>query len=170
MSDTEKQGSADKKRRIRGPAPPGRAGSAASEVGERFADGVRAFGGWIRRDTLSFGLLIASIALAIAFFVLLGDLEPPKRRDQVPLSEVTKLTKDRDVESATLLDEYSQVIVHTKDGRTEYANYPGSDAETSQLVTDLTRSGATVTIDPQSSVPAKQITVQFLIPILLLVC
>jgi cell division protease FtsH len=51
-----------------------------------------------------------------------------------------------------------------------WASYPGSGALTQQLLRELTGSGAVVAVDQQSSKPTKEIIVQFLIPILLLVC
>ena len=58
----------------------------------------------------------------------------------------------------------------TKGGLLLYAAYPESDAQTSAMVRELTKSGAIVQVDQQWDKPAKQIVVQFLIPILLLVC
>ncbi|MHB8531413.1 MAG: ATP-dependent zinc metalloprotease FtsH [Solirubrobacteraceae bacterium] len=51
-----------------------------------------------------------------------------------------------------------------------WAAYPASGAETQQLASELGASGASVTFDQQSGKPTKAIVVQFLIPILLLVC
>jgi cell division protease FtsH len=51
-----------------------------------------------------------------------------------------------------------------------WAAYPASGAQTQQLLRELGASGATVTVDQQSGKPARAIVVQFLIPILLLVC
>ncbi|HEX4186978.1 MAG TPA: ATP-dependent zinc metalloprotease FtsH [Solirubrobacteraceae bacterium] len=51
-----------------------------------------------------------------------------------------------------------------------WAAYPGSGALTQQLVRELTASGANVAVDQQSGKGTKTIIVQFLIPILLLVC
>jgi cell division protease FtsH len=122
------------------------------------------------KDPLTVGLLIASIALTIAFFTLLGSIKPASGGDQVPISEIGKLTKQEKIESAILLDQDARVVVTAKDGQTVYASYPESDAQTSQLLRDLAASGAVVRVDQQWNKPAKQIVVQFLIPILLLVC
>jgi cell division protease FtsH len=51
-----------------------------------------------------------------------------------------------------------------------WAAYPASGAQTQQLARELYVSGATVAVDQQSGKPTKTIIVQFLIPILLLVC
>ena len=62
------------------------------------------------------------------------------------------------------------MVMQTKNGAQLFASYPESDAQTSSLVQRLTASGAIVEVDQQSDKPSKQILVQFLIPILLLVC
>jgi cell division protease FtsH len=51
-----------------------------------------------------------------------------------------------------------------------WAAYPASGAQTQQLLKELSASGATVTVDQQTGKPTEAIIVQFLIPILLLVC
>jgi cell division protease FtsH len=51
-----------------------------------------------------------------------------------------------------------------------WAAYPASGAQTQQLANELYAGGANVTIDQQSGKPMRAIIVQFLIPILLLVC
>jgi cell division protease FtsH len=51
-----------------------------------------------------------------------------------------------------------------------WAAYPSSGALTQQLLRELSSSGATVAVDQQSGKPTEAIIVQFLIPILLLVC
>jgi cell division protease FtsH len=51
-----------------------------------------------------------------------------------------------------------------------WAAYPASGAQTQELASALYDSGAVVSVDQQSGKPTKAIIVQFLIPILLLVC
>jgi cell division protease FtsH len=51
-----------------------------------------------------------------------------------------------------------------------WAAYPSSGADTQQLASELDAGGASVTVDQQAGKPTKAIVVQFLIPILLLVC
>jgi cell division protease FtsH len=51
-----------------------------------------------------------------------------------------------------------------------WASYPTSGAQTQQLLQTLGRSGAVVTVDQQSGKAPRTILVQFLLPILLLVC
>jgi len=51
-----------------------------------------------------------------------------------------------------------------------WAAYPASGAQTQSLLQSLSRAGVLVTVDQQSGKALRQIVVQFLLPILLLVC
>jgi cell division protease FtsH len=133
------------------------------ETGQGF---VRA----LTRDLLSTLLLVASIGLVIAFFVLLGSLRPEGEGQQVALTNITTLANAQRIRSAVLLDHDHQVVAQTDTGLQVYADYPASDAATLEILNILRKGGAQVSVDPQSSKPARQIVVQFLIPILLLVC
>ncbi len=147
------------KRRSKGAA----AGTALADVGR----GILRF---LTKDVLATFLLVASIALAITFFTLLGSLGPQSEGEPVPLSTVTDLAQRKEIKSATLLDQDSRVVVDTDDGRRIYAAYPSSDAQTSALLRLLSETDATVEVDQQSGKPERAILVQFLLPILLLVC
>ena len=122
------------------------------------------------KDWLTTFLLFASIALVITFFVLLASLSPGRTGPESTLSRVYLLADEHQIASATLLDHDDRAVVDTFAGQRFYANYPSSGAATQQLITNLTDSGARVIVDPQSGEPERQILVQFLIPILLLVC
>jgi cell division protease FtsH len=142
-----------------------------------FRDVARSMGGvaasvgrWLLKDPINTVLIVASIGLTVLFFSLLGQIQPSSSGTRVPLSRVEKLAKKKQIELATLLDQDSRVVVDTKGGSELYAAYPKSDAETSNLLKQLTDGGAVVEIDQQADKPSKQIMVQFLIPILLLVC
>jgi cell division protease FtsH len=144
----------------------------------------------VLRDRLSLFLALASIGLAIVFATLLGQIKPGSAGTQVPISTVQNLAKQHEIGSAVLLDHDSRVEVTTTPTATAtagttggatstlpsgppqrlWAAYPSSGAQTQQLARELYVSGATVTIDQQSGKPTKAIIVQFLIPILLLVC
>jgi cell division protease FtsH len=161
----------------------------------RLGEAAQALRRIILRDPLSLFLLLASIGLAIAFALLLGQIKPGSSGRQVPLSAVQKLARSHGIANATLLDHDSRVVLETtgtetvvkpqdskKTGGTRavtvtvgppehlWAAYPSSGAQTQQLANELSASGATVSIDQQSGKPTKTIVVQFLIPILLLVC
>ncbi len=143
------------------------------------------------RDPLALFLLLASIGLAIAFATLLGDIKPSSSGTQAPLSTVQKLAKRKEISNALLLDHDNRVEVTTRIGasisvpgivsgagrattvvvpRLLWASYPASGALTQQLLRELDESGANVAVDQQSGKGTKTIIVQFLIPILLLVC
>jgi cell division protease FtsH len=143
----------------------------------------------ILRDPLSLFLLLASIGLAIAFATLLGGIKPGSSGTQVPLSTVQALARHGDIESAVVLDHDDRVeltttatspavsaegvIAATPSGnglQRLWAAYPASGAITQQLFKELSASGASVSVDQQSGKETKTIIVQFLVPILLLVC
>ena len=128
------------------------------------------------RDPISLFLLLASVVLAIAFATLLGDIKPASTGSEVPISTVQSLAHHHQIATATLLDHDSRVQVTTKPSEATgvaqrlWAAYPASGAQTEALLSALSSSGAVVTVDQQSGKPTEAIVVQFLIPILLLVC
>jgi cell division protease FtsH len=150
------------------------------------------------RDPLSLFLALASLGLAITFASLLGSIKPSSYGRQVPLSTVQTLAKHHDISNALLLDHDNRVELTTTmtspailaDGavasvtgsaanptsaatgglRPLWASYPASGALTQQLLRELGASGAIVAVDQQAGKTTKTIIVQFLIPILLLVC
>jgi len=120
------------------------------------------------RDPLSTFLLAASVALAITFFVLLGSLSGNPPGQPVALSNLTSLAGSQHLRAATLLNHDHQAVATTDTGLQIYADYP--DSATLQMLQTLQKSGAQVSIDPQNGKAAELIIVQFLVPILLLVC
>jgi cell division protease FtsH len=157
------------------------------------------------RDPLASFLVLASIALAVTFGLLLGSIKPSSSGLVVPLSTVQKLAKQHEIAAATLLDHDSRVEITTSAGAPTvsadgtvptvttstsatnggsavvapasggglqglWAAYPASGAVTQQLASELGRDGASVSVDQQSGKATRTIIVQFLIPILLLVC
>ena len=143
--------------------------SPARAVLEAIGSVLKAIGKMLTKDLMSTGLLIVAIALAVTFFSLLGSLQPAGHGEKVPLTQVMTLAQQKQVTSATLLNADHQVVIQTTSGPQMYANYPTSDAATLQLLNALHRGGAPVSVNQQSGKPARQIVVQFLIPILLLV-
>jgi cell division protease FtsH len=153
----------------------------------------------IMRDPLSVFLLLASIGLALAFALLLGSIKPSSSGRQVPLSTVQTLARGHHLADALVLDHDDRVevttrsdapqiapnggIVNVEGGKNNaelaaptgfqqqlWAAYPASGAITQQLLRELTSSGSVVAVDQQAGKETKTIVVQFLIPILLLVC
>jgi len=122
------------------------------------------------KDPLSTFLLVCAIALAVCFFEFLEDVGPSSRGTEVPLSQVLKLSEEKQVVAATLLDHDSRVQLSTRVGNEFNAAYPASNAQTQQLLRTLVANGAVVGVDQQPGKPEKQILIQFLLPILLLVC
>jgi cell division protease FtsH len=139
-------------------------------VGDRVAAFTGPVWRFLRKDLLSTGLLVASAILLILFFSLLGSLGPEGSGEQVALSAVTKQAENKEIVSAELLDYDHQIVVETSSGLQQMADYPGSDAATQQLLNKLTKSGAEVTVNPQSGKSTRIVVVQFLLPILILVC
>jgi cell division protease FtsH len=189
-----------------------------------FAVGLRKF---VFRDKLALFLVLASAALAITFFVLLGSIGPSSHGAELPISRVITLAEHKQLSTATLLDHDDRVEIALKtpgsggdaaggapaggasatgsttagaaappgtatggtttaggttnstsstatlpsSAQLEYwAAYPASGAQTQSLLQSLSRAGVLVTVDQQSGKALRQIVVQFLIPILLLVC
>ena len=199
-------GSAPERARSTAPRPQVRSGLAqkrnpALATAGAFAIGVRKF---VFRDKLALFLVLASAALAITFFVLLGSIGPSSHGAELPISRVITLAEHRQITTATLLDHDDRVEVALKtpgsgtaaggtaatgsptstgtnvtssnaglagQAQLEYwAAYPASGAQTQSLLQSLSRAGVLVTVDQQSGKALRQIVVQFLLPILLLVC
>ena len=177
-----------------------------------FAIGVRRF---VFRDKLALFLALASAALAITFFVLLGSIGPSSHGAELPISRVITLAEHKQIATATLLDHDDRVEIALKTptaaGASRTGTAAGGTAATGTTTADapssgdqhdlherarwparrssntgpptpprarrpraclqsLSRAGVLVTVDQQSGKALRQIVVQFLIPILLLVC
>jgi cell division protease FtsH len=163
-----------------GPRPNGRGGGPKVHSGlahrrnpllvvlEAFAQGIRTL---LLRDPLTTFLALASVGVALAFVLLLSSIGPSSSGTQVPISRVEALAKHKHIASATLLDHDNRVEVITPaPSERLWAAYPSSGAQTQALLSSLAKSGAPVSVDQQSGKPLRSIVVQFLLPILLLVC
>jgi cell division protease FtsH len=138
------------------------------------------------KDPLTTFLALASVGLALAFALLLGSIGPSSSGRQVPISSVETLAKEKRIASAVLLDHDSRVELATlpppaatsaggagkpaTPSERLWASYPSSGAQTQALLSSLAKSGAVVAVDQQAGKPLRAIVVQFLVPILLLVC
>ncbi|HEX6667376.1 MAG TPA: ATP-dependent zinc metalloprotease FtsH [Solirubrobacterales bacterium] len=142
-------------------------GQAALEGARNFLAPVWRF---LTRDLLSTFLLVASLVLLILFFSLLGSLGSEGTGRQVPLSTLSRLASAQRVRTAEMLDYDHQAIVTTDSGIELYSDYPESDAATQDLYRTLVKGGSRVRFNPQSGKSERVIVVQFLLPILLLVC
>jgi cell division protease FtsH len=154
----------------------------------------------IFRDKIALFLVLASVGLVIAFFSLLGAIGPSSHGSQLPISRVLSLADHGQIATATLLDHDNRVEVALRMPAAESVNsqkaaaqtggvnvagrsnlsgqaaleywaaYPSSGVQTQQLLQALEHSGAVITVDQQSGKAQRAILVQFLIPIVLLVC
>jgi cell division protease FtsH len=147
-----------------------RARSWPQEAAGRARETLVPIGRFLARDRLSTFLLLASLGLLIAFFSLLGSLGSEATGRKVPLSSLTQLAEGDLLRSATLLDYDHQVEAVTDGDLALYADYPASDAATQQIFETLSQGGALVAIDPQAGKSERTLVVQYLLPILILVC
>jgi cell division protease FtsH len=154
--------------------PPGRGKLEQKSTATIVVERAREFGQQVMkvllRDPLATLLLGASILLTILFFTLLGSIGPESEGRETPLSTVVELAEENQIAYATLLDHDARVVVDTENGQRLWAAYPSSDAQTNNLMRTLRRGGAIVEVKQQAGKPLRQIVVQFLMPILILVC
>ena len=154
--------------------PPAGAGTACELRAKRqtpSASDSRAIGRWFAKDPINTVLIVASIGLTILFFTLLGEIQPSSQRRPRAAQPRRQAGRSTSRSSSRRCSTKTPAWWSTpRKGCELYAAYPNSDAETSSLLKELTESGAVVEVDQQADKPSKQIMVQFLIPILLLVC
>jgi cell division protease FtsH len=125
----------------------------------------------LRRDPLTAFLLVASIAVAVAFALLLGSTLPESRGTRTAISEVLRLTDAKQVRAATILDYDHRIVLRLRDGREVWAQLPSGGGGQAVAVADrLSRNGALVDVDGQAGKELRRSVVQYLLPILLLVC
>src|SRR5262245_2462337 len=107
------------------------------EVLQAVRERLEKVGRWFLKDPLNTGLILASLFLTFTFFNLLGEIKPSSPGEKVPLSEAVSLAQRKQVQSATLLDQDSRVVIDTENGRTVYAAYPSSDAQLNTMIQAL---------------------------------
>ncbi len=142
----------------------------SGKLAEHLSGGLSWFVRWLIKDPLATFLLSGAIVLTILFFSLLGSIQPSSSGEQLPLSQAITLAQSNRVGTAILLDYDSRVVLKATDGQTFWSAYPQSDAQTSNVIRQLTAAGVVVDVDQQSFKAERAVIVQFLIPILLLVC
>ncbi len=143
--------------------------SAGRRVANALATAASTIGRRVVRDPLATALLLVSVVLAIAFFALLGSLEPEGRGQERSIAAIEQLARRDQLTSIVLLDQDHQVTVVTRGGQELYANYPASDAVTQQVIRQLSVGDVAPVLDQQTYKPTRRMVVQFLIPIVLLV-
>jgi cell division protease FtsH len=125
----------------------------------------------LRRDRLAAFLLAASIAIAVAFALLLGSTLPTSRGTRIGISEVLHLTDSMKVRTATILDYDHRIVLRVRDGRTLWAQLPsGGGGQAVAVAARMSRSGALVDVDGQAGKGTRRAAVQYLLPILALIC
>jgi cell division protease FtsH len=125
----------------------------------------------LRRDRLTAVLLAVSIAIVAAFVLLLGSALPESRGTRIGISQVLHLTDAMKVRTATILDDDHRIVLHVRDGRMLWAQLPsGGGGQAVAVAARMTRSGALVDVDGQAGKRTRHAVVQYLLPILLLIC
>jgi cell division protease FtsH len=115
------------------------------------------------------GLAATAVLLLVLFFVGLSIIAPHSTGQQTTLTNATELISDGQVTQATLLDQDARVELRTDNGQALWASYPHSDSYTGTLIALLQRKHVPTTVNPQSGKATLRATVQFLLPILILV-
>ena len=114
------------------------------------------------------GLLVTALLLFGVFFLMLGRIQPASPGEEISLNRLSGLTASGAVASARLYDEDARAAVATTSGRTFYAAYPKSDAQTAELIRSLVEADVRVEVDQQAGKARTRFLVQFLIPLVIL--
>jgi cell division protease FtsH len=136
---------------------------------ETIAGMPRAFRDYLLVQPIVAALGALSIVLFVVFFMMVGTLNPNSPGQEVPLGQVLQAAQQRQIASATILDEDARIEIATRAGQKVWAAYPKGEGQTSRLIDALQKDGAIFSVDQQSGKATKRILVQFLLPILLLV-
>jgi cell division protease FtsH len=131
--------------------------------------GVAAVWGLLTESPLLSGLAATAVLLLILFFLGLSIIAPHSAGRETTLTNATELISRGHVAQATLLDQDSQLELITNSGQSLWATYPHSDSYTGTLISLLQREHVPTTVNPQSGKAILRATVQFLLPILILV-
>ena len=139
---------------------------------QRFAAlrrGAAVVWGVLTESPLLSGLAATAVLLVVLFFVGLSIIGPHAGGQETTLTNATELISRGRVTQATLLDQDSQLELRTSSGQSLWATYPHSDSYTGTLIALLQREHVPTTVNPQSGKAILRATVQFLLPILILV-
>jgi cell division protease FtsH len=115
------------------------------------------------------GLAAVAAVLLILFFVGLSILGRPPAGEQTTLTNATELISDGSVTQASLLDQDTALTLSTQSGEKLWAAYPSSNSYTATLLALLQRKKVPTSVETQSGKASLHATVQFLLPILILV-
>jgi cell division protease FtsH len=115
------------------------------------------------------GLAGTATLLVILFFVGLSVISPHPNGRQTSLSNATALISGGQVEQAVLRDQDARLELRTLGGQELWATYPHADSYTGTLLALLQHKHVIVSVDAQAGKASLRATVQFLLPILILV-
>ena len=143
-------GSGPERARPAAPRPQVRSGLAqkrnpALATAGAFALGVRRF---FFRDKLALFLALASVALAVTFFILLGSIGPSSHGAELPISRVITLAEHKQISTATLLDHDDRVEIALK---TPGSGTAATGTTNSKTATTGTAAGGTAAANPSST-------------------
>ena len=135
---------------------------------------------WLRtgasaiRDMVVASPMVAALAataaiLLILFFVGLSLIGRSPSGQQTSLTNATELISKGSVAQATVLDQDAALTLRTLDGENLWASYPSSNSYTGTLLALLQKEKVPTTVEQQSGKASLKDTVQFLLPILILV-
>jgi cell division protease FtsH len=136
---------------------------------------------WIRRglpvlreaiaaSPLMAGLAGTAVLLLILFFLGLTIIAPHPRGRSTSLTAATQLISEGRAAQATLLDQDSQLELRLTSGQRYWATYPHADSYTNTIIAQLQRKHVPTSVDSQALKASLRVIVQFLLPILILVC
>jgi cell division protease FtsH len=115
------------------------------------------------------GLAAVAAVLLILFFVGLSILGRPPAGTQTTLTNATELISRGSVAQADLLDQNSALTFRTQSGEQLWAAYPTSNSYTATLLALLQKKHVPTSVEAQTAKASLKATVQFLLPILILV-
>jgi len=115
------------------------------------------------------GLVATAALLLVLFFVGLSNIAPHSAGQQTTLSGATELISQGHATQVTLLDQDARLELRTDSGQALWASYPHSDSYTGTLIALLQRKHVPTSVNAQSGKATLHATVQFLLPILILV-
>jgi cell division protease FtsH len=123
----------------------------------------------VAANPLLAALAATAVLLVALFFIGLTLIAPHSRGTQINLTAATELISEGRASQAKLLDQDARLELHTFTGDQLWASYPHADSYTGSLLAQLQHKHVPTTIDSQAGKAALRATVQFLIPILILV-
>ena len=138
--------------------------------GKKQDDGGAAKAGAGRKNRAVTALSLSVVGLLVVYAVALGALRPPDPGRELNLGALQRAGTQGQVASVRFLDEDARITGTLKSPRGEqfWTSYPRSDAVTNDLVTTLSRAGADVQVDSQTTKGLVRFVAQFLLPLMIL--